>query len=362
MGSRNIIELNGNYYDSITGEQVSKDAAPAPAKIPSPPHNTDRTVDGFIKRQPSDTVSQQAARKKAPPSHKVHGKQSRSKTLMRHAVKKPDLGKQSHNTATATSEVRHNHHDRPERNRRLLTRNHSRSSKISKFSRRPTGIVARTAEFGVRPEPSHQPSAHSQPHVNHQAPAIPETPKEQSIFDEALENATSHEQPKIKKPALRQRVARKLRISPKSLNIAAGIFIAVFVGGLVAYRSIPQLALQLASTRAGVKASMPDYQPAGFAFTGPIEYTSGTVTLNYASNSDERNFQIVQKSTDWSSQALLENFVVTKEPYQTFQDKGRTVYTYGNNSATWVSGGIWYQVESEAELSSDQLRRIVSGL
>lgn len=95
---------------------------------------------------------------------------------------------------------------------------------------------------------------------------------------------------------------------------------------------------------------------------GPIQYGEGAVTLSYQSNSDDRNFQIVQKSSDWNSQSLLENFVSDKEPYQTFQDKGRTIYIYGKSSATWVSGGVWYQIEGESDLSSDQLLRIVSSL
>jgi hypothetical protein len=96
---------------------------------------------------------------------------------------------------------------------------------------------------------------------------------------------------------------------------------------------------------------------------GPVQYSAGQITISYKSNSDDRNFQLVQRNSDWNSQSLLNNFVTREdEKYLTYQDKGKTIYVYDGNNATWVSGGIWYQVEGKSSLSSDQLLKIASSL
>ena len=121
--------------------------------------------------------------------------------------------------------------------------------------------------------------------------------------------------------------------------------------------------MRVASTRAGLDANLPAYQPAGFKISGPIKYQPGAVTVTYKSNTDERNFNVTQKNSSWNSETLLGSFVSpTKEPYQTFQAKGRTIYMYSGDKATWVDGGIWYTVDGKANLNSDQLLKIAESL
>jgi hypothetical protein len=96
---------------------------------------------------------------------------------------------------------------------------------------------------------------------------------------------------------------------------------------------------------------------------GPIQYQPGEVTLNYRSTSDQRGFNVVQKNSSWNSETLLENFVTAaNKPYQTFQANGRTIYIYDGNKATWVDGGIWYNIDGQSNLNSDQLLRIAGSL
>ena len=60
---------------------------------------------------------------------------------------------------------------------------------------------------------------------------------------------------------------------------------------------------------------------------------------------------------------LLDNYVsVSNRDYQTKEEKGRTVYIYDDSNATWVDGGIWYQIEGDSSLSSDQLLNIVASM
>lgn len=363
---QNIIEINGKLYDALSGRLLGDkidNQTTTPHKTPAPSSHGGGAVDGFIKRPVH------RAHKNAAPSHTVHAKTTRSKTLMRHAVTKPAKHELDHanknytvhhhsdNTAIKRERPAHIDHIRAGRASQI-----TKSNLISKFGG-DMGITKRIAPLAVKPEPAHhKTAAHSLSVPIDQISKQSVVPESANPFDLALQNSKSHTLPRTKKPSFRQRTARKLRISSHALTVAMGVFLTLFVGGLVAHQYIPELAIKMASTRAGVKANLPSYQPSGFSMNGPVQYGNGTVTINYASNSDERNFRIVQKSSDWNSQSLLENFVAAKDTYQTIDDKGRTVFIYDDDNATWVSGGVWYQIEGESDLSSDQLRRIVSSL
>lgn len=367
---QNVIELNGNRYDASTGRLLKDEhiAAQQPTRAHQPKQvSGGHAIDGVSRRKHAVNQSNKPIHQPAAASHSVHHKTSRSKTLMRKAVQKPT---HSHHTTPAQSVKKQSHSSaKPLQHtavgvdpQRIKRAEHvPKSSLISKFGSGHAGFIKRVASLEVRPAPKDNMAVHSV------STAIDTDIGAESFgplapFDLALSNANGHKQSRLKKPSIRQQAARKLRVSPKALNIAAGVFVTLFVGGLIAYRNIPQLAFKIASARAGIKATLPSYQPSGFSMAGPVQYSSGIVSLSYMSNSDDRNFRVVQKSSDWNSQTLLENFVASHEPYQTFQDRGRTIYIYDGSNATWVSGGIWYQIEGESNLNSDQLLRIVSGL
>lgn len=128
----------------------------------------------------------------------------------------------------------------------------------------------------------------------------------------------------------------------------------LLLGGFVAYQNKVALEMQLAAGRAGFPASMPGYKPTGFA-ARHLSYSPGTVTIGFVSNSN-KSFNVVQKQSNWDSETLLQNYVAdTDKPYQAYQAAGRTIYVYGSGSATWVNGGVWYQVNGNARLSNNQI-------
>lgn len=361
--AQNTIVINGKHYDALSGKLLHNQHSKTPTSATKLP-TSGQALDGFMKRPKSVTP------RPTTPSHAVHHKTSHSKTLMRHAVKKPAAKVSTlHNknysiyqppSTRALRTSREAYIDRPRAGRAAQVH---RSSQVSKFGDTGNHVTKSIAPIPVKPAPDHHKMAlHnvSAPIDLHNIPA--DMLEKSSPFDSALKQADAHKLPRTKRPSLRQRTARKLRISPHALSLATGVFIMLFVGGLIAYRNVPQLALKIASTRAGVRAQLPSYQPSGFSLNGPVQYTNGVVTLNYESNSDDRNFRVVQKNSDWNSQSLADNFTAAKDTYQTFEDKGRTIFVYDGNNATWVNGGVLYQVEGDASLSSDQLRRIISGL
>jgi hypothetical protein len=273
---------------------------------------------------------------------------------MRKAVKKPVV----HKTKTAPPSTQPKtviiNHANPAREIRA---NHVRqSTHISKFGKTMQSTTTVGAILPVKPAPGDAAAT--------AVSAIATTSQSLNSFNAALEHASSHELPKHKKSTVRRRLARKLHITTRTLNTGMGLAAVLMLGGFIAYQNVPNLAVRLAATRAGVHASLPGYQPAGFALAGPIQYQPGEITLSYKSNNnDNREFQVKQKASSWNSETLLDSFInANKLAYQTYQDKGKTIYIYDGNNATWIDGGVWYQVNGSAALNSDQLLRIAGSL
>lgn len=360
--TKHVIELNGLKYDAQTGKPLAHSASPAKASKPA--KATVKHLDGFTRRPGAalKPVSPAAAK----PSTAAHGRQQRSQTLMRTSVKKPASSKIHAKTAAPAhaAPVKHAPPGTIEAIKpgRAIRATHIAQSKfISKFGRGTP--VLKTEVVPVAPEPSL---------MNHAAkPLVPAPAAKKTVsaktkadpFRSAVEQAVSHTQPKAKKPRVHHRIAKKLHVSPRLVSFAGVVLLALGVGGFLAYQNLPGIAMRVASTRAGLKAALPTYQPAGFSMAGPIEYEPGEVKLSYKSNSDERSFQVTQKNSSWNSETLLENYVSpSKQPYQTFQANGRTIYIYDGNKATWVDGGVWYTIDGKSNLNSDQLLRIANGL
>jgi hypothetical protein len=45
-----------------------------------------------------------------------------------------------------------------------------------------------------------------------------------------------------------------------------------------------------------------------------------------------------------------------------FQQKGLTIYMYDGSHATWVNQGVWYTIEGDSLLDTEQLLRIATSL
>jgi hypothetical protein len=185
------------------------------------------------------------------------------------------------------------------------------------------------------------------------------------IFQKALVHATSHEQPAVhpKKVAKKNKHAtRKSRIGHRVLNTTAIALAIVLVAGFIGYQNKANIAMHVASARAGFHASLPGYKPSGFAI-GNFTYSTGVVAVNFHSNSDNRNFTVTQKASNWNSETLLDNYVATTaDQYQALQSGGRTIYMYGGNNATWVDNGVWYQVTDDGALSTNQVLQLAQSM
>lgn len=351
MGShKNVIEINGKLYDAASGALLHQTAHATPKSSPS------STVDGMIRRpSPQTAVS---PKKPAPTSRGAakparHHTTQRSHTLMRHAVKKPVPAP----SEPATPKITPSAHQSAQHHQRLSRAQATpKSAYINKFGNLAHHAVTRRVEalpVAKAPETHHSTPPAPKPHV-----APTKQSKSEALFTQALERADHHTPPKHKKH--HTRTSRKL--GHRATKWAAGVVAALLLVGFIAYMNLPNLNMQYASSRAGFDADMPSYQPSGFSM-GNIDYEAGQVSVSFHSNTDDRQYKVTQAVSGWNSEALQENFLNARsKDFQTTQDSGRTIYMYDNGSATWVNGGVWYQVESNQALSPDQLLKIASSL
>jgi hypothetical protein len=366
VGNKNFIEINGKKYDAITGVMVHDSDQPInkPVTTVSPAHNIG-VVDGFVRRQRpavQRTVAQPATKQV-----------QKSSTLMRNAVHKP--ASVVHKVKSEKPVIQKSHLGTSSRRTETALQT-PKSSQVSKFEHPAhRSSVVKTMQPGlavkqqaIRPAPTvapaHVPQAHA-PQTNHHAQPHTRSVAAEKMINAALANAHSHESTdygtKITKK--RSKFIKKLGISRRTMSTGSAALAVVLLVGFFAIQNVPNLSMRVAATRAGFDASMPGYKPAGFSFKGPIKYSPGEVSVAYASNTDARAYEVKQKASNWNSDALRANFVETVgKQYQTFQDRGRTLYIYDKSNATWVDDGVWYTVEGESDMTTDQLIRIASSI
>ena len=228
----------------------------------------------------------------------------------------------------------------------LNKQHHKRSQRaaLTKQSDRISHFVSPSASPVFKPvSPTITPSRSN--------PSAPPISPANILLHRALSRATAHEQPLAgKKTSKRYRVAF--------------IAVPVLVGALliIGTRDFTSLQLKIASAKAGFSTSLPAYHPAGFALN-QLSYNSGIFASEFLTKNSNQGYIITQKSTSWNTQDLLNNYVGSvATSYQVVQLGSRTIYLYGHGNASWVSGGIWYQIDSDGSLSESQIIDTINSL
>ncbi len=153
-----------------------------------------------------------------------------------------------------------------------------------------------------------------------------------------------------------------LSLAPRVGQYAAVAVAVVIMGGYVWLQNYPKLAVQNASSRAGISASLPSYVPSSYILAN-TRTAPGIVTLDFTSPSQPGKLTISQHRTTWDSTSLLDQYIANKTPdYTAVQGQGLTVYLYGKNQAAWVNHGVWYSIEGATRLSRDQILKIAYSL
>lgn len=350
------IELNGKRYDARTGRIISESSnQTASATRRSEPG---MVLDGFVRRTPPrNTAAQSSAEPSKVQSSSAQSpkttvkntkrKLEKSKTLMRPAVKKPTAIKNDIQPMKPVPKL-------PAQNSGRINRAQAveKSPHISKFGNPATSSVKKVHADLPVVAPSF-------------AVLSKNVSNELHKLENALIDANSHlhelEKNTVKKVPLLQRVGFKNRFA----NLAALTTAMLLLVGFFGYQNSAAISMRIAATRSGVNAQLPGYQPAGFGVAGGVKSEPGKVSVSFKSRTDDRSFTITQQASNWNSASLLANHVsknYCNTCFQTWQDSGKTVYIYDKSNATWVNGGVWYTVEGNADLTSDQLMRLANSL
>ena len=346
--NNNIIEINGKRYDAKTGALLAIHSKPTHLE----PKTTANKKPPATKKPSMHDVIRHPAKPAA--AHQP----TPSKTLMRQAVKKPSPAPKQKLKAQGPSDLS-THASLAE----VVVNKSAKSldkKKLAKASTIPkshliTHFSATTSDVNSpEPSPTSTKTEMSPPiPISHSAKSAKLKPQTTSeLLEHAVNNAKSHEEPA---PKLHRRGKRRTRAA-----IASAVAIALFA--FVGYQELPTLKFNMASAKAGFGATMPSYKPAGYSLN-KLSYSSGVIATKFTSNSDDRSYTLTQKTSNWNSQALKENFVVkTSSNYQVVETGGQTIYLYGSHNATWVNGGVWYIVQGNDTLTNRQLVEIAKSI
>ncbi len=409
MGQKkDIIELNGKTYDAVTGALLGESRIKAMPITHNAASQRGRTIDGFVRPSgaPHKAAQPIAPKNVQRPGTKPHTntphkhmdvqrrpgvttkphQPEKPKTLMRHVVKKPEITIKPTIKTTVPSEimaapkgtiakplekkvsVTQVNPVRLVRSRRVAKSHH-----IHRFSENRSGIQPTTTVVPVaQPQPVRRSDFSTRPLITRAAakpvvaapsaatpitaPVQPEHKQSAGdIFEAALAHATSHEQ------TTPRHAKRHTNAHKRVVNLFAGLGAFLLIAGFVGYLNLTNIELRVASMRAGIHASMPSYKPTGFALDGGIESSEGRVAMNFRSG--ESIYTITQEASDWNSATLLDQTVAERgQPTQTVQSKGRTIYIFDKSNATWVNGGVHYQVSGNAALDTNELVELATSM
>lgn len=283
------------------------------------------------------------ARRSSATAHGVHKKPSKSQTLSRRHVKTP-AGHHKARTAPVKPTIK-------------------TSPMISRFADiRPA--VAPAAPSHTKQEAKPAPVKHPIQHKvasrrTHQiAKSSAAPPTTQELKHQAITKALYSSRPA--ETRVKKSFARRY---PRLVSAGTASLAIVLLAGYFTYINLPSISVRVAAAQAGIDASYPSYQPAGYGIRGPVAYENGEVAINFQSTTNPSHFTINQSKSGWDSSALLDNYVIPQSDnnYASYSDNGLTIYVYGHNAA-WVNGGILHTIEGDAELSGDQIRRIATSM
>ena len=346
MRGQHTINLNGRTYDVVTGLPLEQ-STPASSLRPASPFGAMINDITPNKNQLKPAAKKPSANRVNAPAKKLHGKIQRSRALVRAPLHKPST---------------------PPKNPTLA----KRSSKISKFAKEPHSVSAikpprhytQHHKATNKPEPksyaSHPAKSASQKStpVRMSSRAI----KEQ-LINKHLADLPVREPSNIIAPP-REDYSPPQSRSRRIASVGATCLALLLLGGYLTYLNMPNLSIRVAAMQAGIDATLPNYQPKNYELHGPVAYSDGTVKLAYrASHDANKKYSVTQQASNWNSQAVLDNYVISdsNNDYRINSIQGLTVYTY-NNKAVWVNGGILYIIDGNAPLSSEQLDRIASSM
>lgn len=196
-------------------------------------------------------------------------------------------------------------------------------------------------------------------HLPATQPAVTLAPKPAAVLKneaitEALQRATAPQKAprRAKKP--KSRMGRWLQVASVGLAI-------MLIGGYFTYLGMPNISTRIAAIQSGINAKYPGYRPTGYALSGPITFKSGEVRMKFAYADGGQSYTITQQKSSLNSAALKETLTADGGDVQTTTADGLTIYST-DRTASWVNGGVLYQITLGGALSNEQVTKIATSL
>ncbi len=369
MKSKNITVVDGKFLE-VTSESTAQSGTTAAPKTTS-----GQNVDGFFRASQGPPVTAHSTNQKisvlaAPaPAPKRSNKPDRNlnhahahkpdtpKTLMRSAVKRPTPSFKQQTSIQGS--LQHKVPSLVATKKSVSTVDPYRLSRAASVERSPHvarhhNPSAAPLTIGFAPLPVQ--AAPEKP-TETGAPAPQHSNKPIDIFEHALANAGNFVDMQAHASHFKKQARKHFT------SMTAGALALLVIAGFAAYQNTPGLQFKVASLQAGVATRMPNFQAAGFAYNG-ARATNGKLVVGFRGT--DATYQMTQQATNWSDSDMIQNISSTdaggNPNYTTVNSHGVNVYKLSNNSATWVSGGKWYQVTGTRALSDNQLSSLVSNI
>jgi hypothetical protein len=370
----NVLELNGRPYDALTGSLL--DASH---------HKVQKAIDGFFSSPHHSTKAFNPVKPK-PASYKTEAHQAalpakarvfdihreitkpavrhqpqHTTTLMRRAVQRPVIPLKRHLKVAARTDLLSKipRFDIVPKYS-VTTIDQARLKRAARIARNK--LISRFGNLELATTPVVKAVTPVAPGQTKVAPPVSDAPPitrqpSNDIFERALAHATSHTQPAYK----HKRVSHK-KIFRRVSSVAAASLAILLIIGFVAYQNAADIQLRVASSRAGINATLPKWQPSGFAI-GKFTYSPGTVSINFNSTNGQHSFSIVQTASSWDSATLFDKYVFpNSNSYEAIKAANTTLYAYNNTNATWVNNGIWFRLIGNGSLSTSQMATIAASM
>ena len=243
-------------------------------------------------------------------------------------------------------------HDRPAEPHPTMVRAQARAAQQPQTARITTRRKPATSHHHATRiiKPNHLPATR---HAVTLAPKPAAILKNEAIT-EALQRATTLPKAprRTKKP--KSRMGRWLQIA----SVGSAIML---IGGYFTYLGMPNISTRIAAIQSGINAKYPGYRPSGYALSGPITFKSGEVRMKFAYADGGQSYTITQQKSSLNSAALKETLTADGGDVQTTTAGGLTIYST-DRTASWINGGVLYQITLSGALSSEQVTKIATSL
>ncbi len=360
--AKHIIHLNGKSYDAISGQLIDANHSSVEKNTQDKPVNSAEPSKQETPHKKPTAQSDTTVRTHKTAESSAKHQAMRSQTLMRHTVKRPKLTEDSsgykisvHKITTEPKQASHASGTRVAITRNPLVSRFNDISSSNHTQKKSTITVGAGSNQKAAKSTDSSVSLAPPPISVHSTKSA-KKPTTMDSFLNAIEHAEAHQQPKLK---------RSKRRGSRSVFANAAYFTAAFalIAGFFAYQNIPNVSLRIASSNSGLEGRRPGYTPSGFSMNNKIDYSPGQITLFFKSNSDDRSFKLTQTASAWDSESLQQSFLATdNNQYQAVDSNGKKLYFYGKNNVTWVDKGIWYNLESDTDLSRSQLHSLADSI